>query len=83
MIKRPRCAKSGQSGGNGAAHSTQFGIIWNAALYARYAHATVKLFTNLWDEKQKFVLQGAISTCPIMRPTSSCWFKHALSCERA
>jgi hypothetical protein len=51
MIKRSRCVKSGQSGGNGAAHSTQFGIIRNAALYAGYAPATIDQFRDLWHAK--------------------------------
>ncbi len=49
MIKRSRCVKSGQSGGNGAAHATQFGIIWNATLYAGHGPATVRLFRELYD----------------------------------
>jgi len=52
MIKRSRCVKSGQSGDGAAAHATQFGIIWKAALYAGQGPATAKLFWDLWNKKQ-------------------------------
>ncbi len=51
MIKRSRCVKIGQSEGNGAAHSTQFGIIRKAALYAGHGPATVKLFWDLFEKR--------------------------------
>jgi hypothetical protein len=38
-----------------------FGIIRDAALYAGHWHATVKLFTDLWDKKQELALPSAIS----------------------
>ncbi len=44
--------------GNGVGHETQFGIIRKAALCAGHGHATVKLFTDLWDKKQWLVLRA-------------------------